>query len=100
MPPKHPSTVPLPVLDYMCSACIGRSIKLVLQNVGGAKLAGTESTTLGSPMKVRQRGIQQHCLSLAGATILAAAWSCNCFHQFKQFTVHVGDTAGMRDLGF
>ena len=33
------------------SACIGRAIKLVLQNVGGAKLGGTESTTLGTPMK-------------------------------------------------
>jgi hypothetical protein len=30
---------------------IGRAIKLILQNVGGAKLGGTESTTLGSPMK-------------------------------------------------
>jgi hypothetical protein len=33
------------------NACIGRAIKLVLQNVGGAKLGGTESTTLGSPSK-------------------------------------------------
>ena len=32
--------------------CIGRAVKLVLQNVGGAKLGGTESTTLGTPMKV------------------------------------------------
>eukprot|EP00041_Stephanoeca_diplocostata_P004005 m.40109 g.40109 ORF g.40109 m.40109 type:complete len:494 (-) comp14782_c0_seq5:3556-5037(-) len=33
------------------NACIGRAIKLVLQNVGGAKLGGTESTTIGTPMK-------------------------------------------------
>ena len=30
---------------------IGRTLKLVLQNVGGAKLGGTESTTIGTPMK-------------------------------------------------
>eukprot|EP00928_Gymnodinium_smaydae_P044862 TRINITY_DN29946_c0_g1_i1.p1 TRINITY_DN29946_c0_g1~~TRINITY_DN29946_c0_g1_i1.p1 ORF type:complete len:486 (-),score=97.26 TRINITY_DN29946_c0_g1_i1:637-2094(-) len=33
------------------SHCIGRAIKLLLQNVGRAKLGGTESTTLGTPMK-------------------------------------------------
>ena len=33
------------------NACIGRALKLVLQNVGGAKLGGTESTTIGSPSK-------------------------------------------------
>lgn len=33
------------------NACVGRAIKLVLQNVGGAVLGGTESTTLGTPMK-------------------------------------------------
>jgi len=33
------------------NACIGRAIKLVLQNCGAAKLGGTESTTLGTPMK-------------------------------------------------
>lgn len=33
------------------NACIGRALKLVLQNVGGAKLGGTESTTLGTPCK-------------------------------------------------
>lgn len=33
------------------NATIGRAVKLVLQNVGGAKLGGTESTTLGTPMK-------------------------------------------------
>jgi len=33
------------------NASIGRAIKLVLQNVGGARLGGTESTTLGSPNK-------------------------------------------------
>ena len=32
--------------------CIGRAVKLVLQNVGGAKLGGTESTTIGTPMKL------------------------------------------------
>ena len=31
---------------------IGRAIKLVLQNIGGAKLGGTESSTLGSPAKI------------------------------------------------
>ena len=33
------------------NAAIGRSLKLVLQNVGGAVLGGTESSTLGSPCK-------------------------------------------------
>eukprot|EP01062_Namystynia_karyoxenos_P023302 TRINITY_DN189_c0_g1_i1.p1 TRINITY_DN189_c0_g1~~TRINITY_DN189_c0_g1_i1.p1 ORF type:complete len:523 (+),score=146.68 TRINITY_DN189_c0_g1_i1:116-1570(+) len=33
------------------NATIGRTLKLVLQNVGGARLGGTESTTLGTPMK-------------------------------------------------
>ena len=33
------------------NAVIGRALKLILQNVGGAKLGGTESTTLGTPMK-------------------------------------------------
>ncbi|CAE8650592.1 unnamed protein product, partial [Polarella glacialis] len=33
------------------STSIGRALKLLLQNVGRAKLGGTESTTIGSPMK-------------------------------------------------
>ncbi|CAJ1445924.1 unnamed protein product, partial [Effrenium voratum] len=33
------------------SHCIGRALKLLLQNVGRARLGGTESTTLGTPMK-------------------------------------------------
>ena len=33
------------------NAATCRALKLVLQNVGGARLAGTESTTLGTPMK-------------------------------------------------
>eukprot|EP00756_Hemistasia_phaeocysticola_P001076 Hpha_TRINITY_DN10782_c0_g1::TRINITY_DN10782_c0_g1_i1::g.43743::m.43743 len=33
------------------NACIGRALKLIIQNVGGAVLGGTESTTLGTPMK-------------------------------------------------
>jgi hypothetical protein len=33
------------------STSIGRALKLLLQNVGRAKLAGTESTTIGTPMK-------------------------------------------------
>ena len=33
------------------NACIGRAVKLIMQNVGGAKLGMTESTTLGTPMK-------------------------------------------------
>lgn len=33
------------------NACVGRAIKLIMQNVGGGKLGGTESTTLGTPMK-------------------------------------------------
>ena len=33
------------------NASIGRALKLVLQNVGEAKLGGTESTTIGSPNK-------------------------------------------------
>lgn len=36
---------------HRANATIGRALKLVLQNVGGAKLGGTESTTLGTPMK-------------------------------------------------
>jgi len=33
------------------NASIGRALKLILQNVGGAKLGGTESSTLGSANK-------------------------------------------------
>eukprot|EP00927_Polykrikos_kofoidii_P054346 TRINITY_DN48774_c0_g1_i1.p1 TRINITY_DN48774_c0_g1~~TRINITY_DN48774_c0_g1_i1.p1 ORF type:complete len:488 (-),score=57.76 TRINITY_DN48774_c0_g1_i1:416-1879(-) len=33
------------------STTIGRALKLLIQNVGRAKLAGTESTTIGTPMK-------------------------------------------------
>ena len=33
------------------NAATGRAVKLALQNVGGALLGGTESTTLGSPSK-------------------------------------------------
>lgn len=33
------------------SHCVGRALKLLLQNVGRARLAGTESTTIGTPMK-------------------------------------------------
>jgi hypothetical protein len=33
------------------NASIGRAVKLVLQNVGGARLGGSESTALGTPMK-------------------------------------------------
>lgn len=33
------------------NASVGRALKLILQNVGGAQLGGTESTTLGTPMK-------------------------------------------------
>ena len=33
------------------NACIGRALKLVLQNCGQAKLGGTESTTIGGPRK-------------------------------------------------
>lgn len=33
------------------NAVVGRALKLLLQNVGAAKLGGTESTTLGTPMK-------------------------------------------------
>jgi hypothetical protein len=36
---------------HRANGCIGRAVKLVLQNCGGAKLGGTESTTLGTPMK-------------------------------------------------
>lgn len=34
------------------NATIGRAMKLLVQNVGGSKLGGTESTTLGTPMKL------------------------------------------------
>ena len=34
------------------NVCIGRAVKLVLQNVGGAKLGGTESSTIGNPCKI------------------------------------------------
>ena len=33
------------------NACVGRALKLILQNVGGAVLGGTECATLGSPAK-------------------------------------------------
>jgi hypothetical protein len=33
------------------NATIGRALKLVLHNVGGARLGGSESSTLGSPAK-------------------------------------------------
>ncbi|CAK0790057.1 unnamed protein product, partial [Prorocentrum cordatum] len=33
------------------STSIGRALKLLVQNVGRSKLAGTESTTIGTPMK-------------------------------------------------
>lgn len=36
---------------HRANACIGRALKLVLSNVGGVKLGGTESTTIGTPMK-------------------------------------------------
>lgn len=45
------------------NATIGRAVKLVLQNIGGAKLGGTESTTLGTPMKY---------------TMCAAEWEERC----------------------
>ena len=33
------------------NACVGRALTLVLQNIGGAKLGGTESSTLSHPNK-------------------------------------------------
>jgi len=36
---------------HRANATIGRAVKLVLHNLGGARLGGTESTTLGTPMK-------------------------------------------------
>ena len=33
------------------NACIGRAVKLVLQNIGGARLGTIESTTLGNACK-------------------------------------------------
>jgi hypothetical protein len=33
------------------NASIGRSLKLVMQNIGGAVCGGSESTTVGTPMK-------------------------------------------------
>jgi len=33
------------------NATVGRALKLILQNVGGSKLGGTESTTIGGPAK-------------------------------------------------
>jgi hypothetical protein len=33
------------------NAAVGRALKLMIQNVGGSQLGGTESTTLGTPMK-------------------------------------------------
>lgn len=33
------------------NSSVGRTLKLVLQNIGGASLGGTESTTIGSPSK-------------------------------------------------
>jgi hypothetical protein len=38
-------------IQNRANAAIGRTLKLCLQNVGGARLAGTESSTLGSPSK-------------------------------------------------
>jgi hypothetical protein len=37
--------------DNRSNACIGRAVKLVLQNCGQAALGGTESTTIGGPRK-------------------------------------------------
>lgn len=36
---------------HRANACIGRALKLILLNVGGGRLALTESTTIGSPSK-------------------------------------------------
>lgn len=47
---------------------IGRALKLVLKNVGGAKLGGTESTTLGTPMKY---GL---CVAEAEERLESAGW--------------------------
>jgi len=33
------------------NACIGRALRLILRNIGGAKPGGTERSTLGNPMK-------------------------------------------------
>ena len=33
------------------NACVGRAVKLCLAHIGGAKLGGTESTTIGTPGK-------------------------------------------------
>ena len=50
------------------NASIGRAIKLVLQNVGGARLGGTESTTLGSPCKISL------CIAEAEEALTAHGW--------------------------
>lgn len=50
------------------NATIGRALKLVLQNVGGAKLGGTESTTLGSPSKFTL------CVAEAEQEVASCGW--------------------------
>lgn len=36
---------------HRANATIGRALKVVLYNIGGARLGGSESSTMGSPMK-------------------------------------------------
>ena len=59
------------------NATIGRAIKLVLLNVGGAVCGGSESTTLGTPMKYTM------CISENEDKCTSAGW--NCYHVDKGF---------------
>mmetsp|Transcript_22819 Transcript_22819/g.59614 ORF Transcript_22819/g.59614 Transcript_22819/m.59614 type:complete len:304 (+) Transcript_22819:387-1298(+) len=54
---------------HRANATIGRAVKLVLHHVGGARLAGSESTTLGSPAKYT------FCVGEDLKTTAAAGWS-------------------------
>lgn len=50
------------------NAAIGRALKLCLQNVGGARLGGTESTTIGSANKFTM------CLAEDEALLAGSGW--------------------------
>ena len=68
------------------NACIGRALKLVIQNIGGAKLGGTESTTLGTPAKFTL------CIAEAEEVIRATALGWAPFHAASR-GFNAGDSA-------
>lgn len=54
------------------NASIGRTLKLILHNIGGARLGGTESTTIGGPTKYR---VQHHTAANDTDLDLLFAWA-------------------------